>query len=355
MVASSNHRLLIGLLLACAVLLCVVLIPNEKGSNLERSLVRQRAPSFSRIARRFSTCSPLRFDRARAESDLQIARLQGGTKVKSSGIPDPEDTENFESNITPTVEEKVGVHLHLQDHHPLNIIKNKIEKYFEEIGGGVFKSFDKLPPYVSTQACFDDVLVPKDHVSRKISDTYYKDPVTVLRTHTSAHQTELLRKGERAFLVTGDCFRRDEIDASHYPVFHQMEGVRVFNPKEVKGLTNEMVVKELKTTLEGMVKTLFGDVEMRWVDAYFPFTHDSMELEIFFNGDWLEVLGCGVMQEAILQSSELGPGNGEHLAWAFGMGLERLAMVLFEIPDIRLFWSKDARFLSQFKDGQITK
>ncbi|MEW5314240.1 MAG: hypothetical protein WDW38_005751 [Sanguina aurantia] len=90
-------------------------------------------------------------------------------------------------------------------------------------------------------------------------------------------------------------------------------------------------------------------VECRWIDAYFPFTEPSIELEIFFNGKWLEVLGCGVMQQSILDANYR-PG---HTAWAFGLGLERLAMVLFDVPDIRLFWSGDERFTRQFKAGDL--
>lgn len=107
----------------------------------------------------------------------------------------------------------------------------------------------------------------------------------------------------------------------------------------------------MKKSLEGLVLHLFGEVQMKWVDAYFPFTDPSLELEIFFNNQWLEVLGCGVMQQRILDSV----GQNEKKGWAFGLGLERLAMVLFDIPDIRLFWSEDPRFYQQFKAGQIKK
>jgi phenylalanyl-tRNA synthetase alpha chain len=217
-----------------------------------------------------------------------------------------------------------------------------------------FTVFDDLDPVVTTYDCFDSMLVPKDHVSRKITDTYYVDENRVLRAHTSAHEVAMMKKGFKSFLVSGDVYRRDEIDASHYPVFHQMEGVRIFSeldaamPREEK---SKLVKEELKKTLGGLAKELFGDVEMRWVEAYFPFTEPSLELEIFFNGDWLEVLGCGVLQQEIVRNA----GLGENVGWAFGLGLERLAMVLFDIPDIRLFWSQDQRFISQFKDGQITK
>ena len=158
---------------------------------------------------------------------------------------------------------------------------------------------------------------------------------------------------EKAFLVTGDVYRRDAIDATHYPVFHQTEGVRVFSEDEwtASGMNpTAFAEKDLKETLEGLAKYLFGDVECRWVDEYFPFTDPSFELEIFFKGEWMEVLGCGVMQQKILDDNY---GLG-FKAWAFGLGLERLAMVLFDIPDIRLFWSSDPRFHKQFREGDMT-
>jgi phenylalanyl-tRNA synthetase alpha chain len=198
------------------------------------------------------------------------------------------------------------------------------------------------------------VLVPTDHVSRSPNDTYYVDSETVLRCHTSAHQAETLRQGHTSFLVTGDVYRRDSIDSTHYPVFHQMEGVRVFTEEEWKAAGasdgTKFCEQELKRALEGLAKELFGDVEMRWIDAYFPFTEPSFELEIYFKDQWLEVLGCGVMEQQILDSN----GREGHKAWAFGLGLERLAMVLFDIPDIRLFWTSDKRFLKQFKEGDLS-
>ncbi|CCI46962.1 unnamed protein product [Albugo candida] len=197
------------------------------------------------------------------------------------------------------------------------------------------------------------MLIPKDHISRRSTDSYYLNADTVLRTHMSAHDIELIQRGDRAFLATGDVYRRDAIDACHYPVFHQMDAVR-FDPNLVHKATREekvdIVKNDLKQTLEGMIAALFGQVDTRWVDAYFPFTEPSYELEIYFEGQWLEVLGCGVLQQQIIRDA----GMGEEVAWAFGLGLERLAMVLFKIPDIRLFWSQDERFLSQFREGTIT-
>ena len=241
--------------------------------------------------------------------------------------------------MTPNIASRIGRNLHRQTHHPLAIILSIIQDYWHD-----FTLHDNLSPIVSLQANFDSLLIPPNHISRSPSDTYYINNSQCLRTHTSAHQVELLQRGERQFLVAGDVYRRDEIDKSHYPVFHQVEGVKVFPQNNV-----EVVTEDLKMSLEGMTQTLFGrDIKMRWVDAYFPFTNPSFELEIYFRDEWLEVLGCGVMEAAIVQHSD---GVG----WAFGLGLERLAMVLFDIPDIRLFWSQDERFLRQFQSGKIVK
>ena len=275
-----------------------------------------------------------------------------GVEITRENLVRPDDPAN---NMTDLIYDRIGRELHRRPNHPLGIIKGIIQEHFEETQPG-FNFFDDLPPVVTHQMNFDEVLVPADHVSRSYNDTYYVDDQLLMRCHTSAHQAQMLRRGETKFLVTGDVYRRDTIDATHYPVFHQMEGVRVFDPSEWEAAGYEDGTKfcqdELKKTLEGLARKLFGDVEMRWVDAYFPFTEPSMELEIFYMGDWLEVLGCGVMEQQILDNTGLGDTGKK--AWAFGLGLERLAMVLFQIPDIRLFWTDDKRFTDQFEEGKVT-
>lgn len=109
----------------------------------------------------------------------------------------------------------------------------------------------------------------------------------------------------------------------------------------------DKVEEDMKRTLDGLARALFGDVEIRWSPDYFPFTAPSWELEILFQGEWLEVLGCGVVHQQILTNCGLQHGRG----WAFGLGLERLAMILFNIPDIRLFWTDDPRFHAQFSSA----
>lgn len=267
------------------------------------------------------------------------------------------DLSHPDCNVPPNIADRVGTNLHLQPKHPLNTIKNIIEAFWHKRSSSLdFVVESDLHPVVTTEHNFDALLIPPDHVSRSKSDTYYLDKVTVLRTHTSAHQTTLLKSGINRFLVTGDVYRRDEIDSSHYPIFHQMEGVKMFTETEFSeaGATTptekiSVVEQDLKSGLEDLARELFGDVKMRWVDAYFPFTDPSYELEIFFNGEWLEVLGCGVVHRDITKAV----GRDDQVGWAFGLGLERLAMVLFSIPDIRLFWSKDERFHSQFASGEI--
>uniref|UniRef100_A0A2P2MBZ4 phenylalanine--tRNA ligase n=1 Tax=Rhizophora mucronata TaxID=61149 RepID=A0A2P2MBZ4_RHIMU len=271
----------------------------------------------------------------------------GGVKISKEDVVRDDPT----NNVPDTIFSKLGIQLHRRNQHPLGILKNAIYDYFDTNFPSHFDKFDDLCPIVSVKQNFDDVLVPDDHVSRRFNDTYYIDSQTVLRCHTSAHQAELLRQGYTHFLVTGDVYRRDSIDSTHYPIFHQMEGFCVFSPEdwEASGLdSTSFAAENLKKCLEGLARHLFGSVEMRWIDTYFPFTNPSFELEIYFKEKWLEVLGCGVTEQEILRRNEL-----NNVAWAFGLGLERLAMVLFDIPDIRLFWSTDERFTSQFSKGQL--
>lgn len=244
------------------------------------------------------------------------------------------------SNIGPSIESKLGSNLHNQEMHPLQIIKNAIYSYFDTIGK--FDKFDEMNPICTVEENFDKLLIPKDHPARSKSDTYYINKTTVLRTHTSAHQNELLKKGYRNFLVTGDVYRRDEVDRTHYPVFHQMEGLSVLDTDD-----EQIAIDELKKVLSGLVEHLFPGYEYRYGTDYFPFTSPSFEIEVKFDNDWLEILGCGITHHKILD--EYGIKNK---AWAFGIGLERLAMILFNIQDIRTFWSVSPRFLDQFKTNK---
>ncbi|PSR90558.1 phenylalanyl-tRNA synthetase [Coniella lustricola] len=290
--------------------------------------------------------------------------------------------------------------LHLQQDHPICITRQIIQGVFPEPS---FTYYNDLHPVVSVHENFDSLGFPADHPGRSRSDTYYINDSTLLRTHTSAHEAAIFEANKsNGFLISADVYRRDEVDRSHYPVFHQMEGARFWDRSQVAGgdiaaavwadvealpkhniqvedpnppfhsqrnpmqtahhspAEAEAIAAHLKRSLELMVVEIFTrakaaaarrdaaykdePLRVRWVEAYFPFTSPSWELEVYYGGDWLEVLGCGVTQQSLYINAH----QPQKLGWAFGIGLDRIAMLLFNIPDIRLFWSKDARFLSQF-------
>jgi phenylalanyl-tRNA synthetase alpha chain len=246
-------------------------------------------------------------------------------------------------NIPPSIIQKIGRNLHNVPNHPIEIMKRHIYQYFESLPDYNFVHFDNLDPVVSVEDNFDKLLIPEDHPARSKSDTYYMTENTVLRTHTSAHQNILLSQGHTSFLVVGDVYRKDEIDRNHYPVFHQMEGLSIVPD----GVDPE---QELIKILTGLVQYLYPDCDYRINPDYFPFTNPSFEIEVKFDGKWLEILGCGVVHPTILAQN-----NIFSKAFAFGLGLERLCMRACEIPDIRYFWTNDLKFLNQFEKGILNK
>lgn len=284
------------------------------------------------------------------------------------------------NNLTPSIISKLDRRLFANSAHPIGIIKELIWSYFDKFKdskGGGFKFYDNFDPIVSTEQNFDALCFPLDHVGRSRSDSYFINSNTLLRTHMTANEPAYIKSGDRAFLIAGDVYRRDEIDSTHYPVFHQLEGVRIFDDKDIirandtespfnihYGLKYDYEVQQgqdkqalrcvtddLYVKLTGLMKFLFGDATpIRWQTCFFPFTSPSFEIEVKYRDRWVEVCGSGVLKHKIL--SDCGaPVNG----WAFGLGLERLAMILFDIPDIRIFWSEDERFLNQFQSGKISK
>jgi phenylalanyl-tRNA synthetase alpha chain len=220
----------------------------------------------------------------------------------------------------------------------------------------MFKDFDiiEFPEIVSVRDNFDLLNTPADHPSRKETDTYYVDANHVLRTQTTVMWPfylqrpeaieQLNKEGEIGLLSYGKVFRKDEIDRSHFPVFHQVDGLYICK-KEKKIIG----IPELQEVLSAIVKAIYGDsVVYRFLEDTFPFTNPSTQVEIQKKDDWLEVVGAGVVHTQVLKNLNIDPDvyNG----WAFGFGLERLAMIKMNIPDIRIFWSNDPRIVSQFKD-----
>lgn len=219
-----------------------------------------------------------------------------------------------------------------------------------------FKDFDLMdfPRIVKVEENFDVLNTPKDHPSRRESDTYYLDESHILRTHTTAMWpfylkdaevlNQLKKEGHVELLSAGIVFRKDEIDRKHFPAFHQIDGLFICKKTE-----KVIALDDLKEVEIEMTKSIFGEnVEYKFLVDSFPFTDPSVQIEIKFNDDWIEVVGSGLVHAQVLKNFGLDPEiyNG----WAFGFGIERLAMVKMEIPDIRVFWSNDPRITSQFKD-----
>lgn len=220
----------------------------------------------------------------------------------------------------------------------------------ESLGG-----FDvvKIPEIVPTNTLFDLFNMPPEHPARSASDTYYIDKNHVLRTHDTVfwyyylNHPEVKKRIENketlGALCYGKVYRKDEIDSKHMNVFHQFGGLYIA-PDNKKSITPD----DLKNTLSEIARAVFGnDVEFRFYDHNFPYTDPSFEMEALINGQWIEMLGCGMARKSVLENMGL---TGYH-GWAFGFGLERLAIASMDLPDIRLLWSHDPRVKSQLKLG----
>lgn len=221
----------------------------------------------------------------------------------------------------------------------------------------------KIPEIVPAQITFDLFNMPPGHPARSKSDTYYVDEQNILRTHDTVFwyyyltlpeiQEKIKNRESFGAVCYGKVYRKDEIDNRHMNVFHQFGGAW-FAPMESedKVAIGLQWQEELKRVLTDISHCLFGaEVKNRFNKDTFPYTDPSMEMEIEKNGAWLEMLGSGVPRESVLANF----GVKNYTGWAFGFGLERLAMVGMQLPDIRLLWSTDERVKKQLNLGQIYK
>lgn len=226
------------------------------------------------------------------------------------------------------------------------------------VGLEQFNNFDiiTIPEIVPADASFDLFNFPPDHPARSKSDTYYVDDKNILRTHTTVmwyyyfQQEEVRAKiaasAPLGVLSYGKVYRKDEIDRNHMNIFHQMDGLYL-HPTTDRTITQD----DLKEVLANVVKAAFGpDVKYRFNDDTFPYTHSSLEMEVDKDGQWVEVLGAGLVNPEVLKRLDVDPE--QYNGWAFGFGLERLAIIGMELPDIRLLWSEDPRVVKQLKLGQ---
>jgi phenylalanyl-tRNA synthetase alpha chain len=231
--------------------------------------------------------------------------------------------------------------------HPLTLLQDRAVRILRRLGFALADG-----PDIETEwHCFDALNTPANHPARNDSDTFYLPDGRLLRTHTSSVQirTMVARKPPVRVIGPGAAYRRDEIDATHLNQFNQLEGLYV---------DSDVSVADLKGTLEYFVRELLGhEVQTRLRPHFFPFTEPSFELDIrspgIQSGKWMELLGCGMVNPAVFEAINAKRGDNAYdpedwTGFAFGMGLERLAMSLFGLPDIRLLIENDQRFLAQF-------
>ena len=219
--------------------------------------------------------------------------------------------------------------------HPLNSTVDQLIDIFVGLGYTVETGPEMETDYYN----FEALNTPPDHPARDMQDTFYLPDGNLLRTHTSSVQIRYMEVNDPPIRIVapGRCYRRDTVDATHSAVFHQIELLAVD-----RGLT----FTDLKGTVKEFVQQMFGDVEIRFRASYFPFTEPSAEVDVMWKGKWLEILGCGMVDPNVFKA--VGYDPQEYTGFALGLGVERFAMVLHQIDDIRRCYSSDLRFLQQF-------
>ena len=222
--------------------------------------------------------------------------------------------------------------------HPINQTKDFLLRLLSDMG------FEEVHgPEVETEEFnFDMLNIKKSHPARQMHDTFYvENKKNVLRTHTSPVQVRsmLISKPPIAFTSAGKVYRKDD-DATHLPMFHQVEGIYV---------DENVTFANLKDLIHKILHELFGDnVQIRFRPSYFPFTEPSAEVDILSDsGKWLEILGCGVVNPIVLENCNI--DSNKYSGLAFGLGVERIAMLKYGVNDIREFYKSNLDFLSQFK------
>jgi phenylalanyl-tRNA synthetase alpha chain len=227
--------------------------------------------------------------------------------------------------------------------HPLTLLTNEISDLFLGLGYEVKEG----PELESEWLNFDALNIPVDHPARTMQDTFFIEPresKLVLRTHTSPVQIRtMLEQTPPIYVICpGKVYRADELDATHTPVFHQVEGLVI---------DENITMADLKGTLDYFAKSIFGEeVKTRLRPSYFPFTEPSAEVDFYFNGRWIEWGGCGMVNEKVLTACGIDPKK--YSGFAFGMGLERTLMVKYGIEDMHDIVEGDVRFTQYFGVGK---
>jgi len=244
-----------------------------------------------------------------------------------------------------------GEAIEIGSRHPISIVKNQIIEIFSNIGFNVSEG----PEMEDDWHNFTALNLPEYHPARDMQDTFFiqTNPEDILlRTHTSSVQVRYMEENKPPIrtISPGRVFRNEAISSRSHCIFHQVEGLYI---------DKDVSFADLKQTLLYFTKQLFGKSKIRLRPSYFPFTEPSAEVDIYWGLEtetdyritkgtgWLEIMGCGMVDPNVLKNSNIDPN--EYSGFAFGMGIERIAMLLYQIDDIRMFYENDIRFLKQFK------
>ena len=239
---------------------------------------------------------------------------------------------------------------HAGSRHPITLVRNEIETIFQRIGFSIAEG----PEIEDDWHNFSALNFPEEHPARDMQDTFFieKDPDIALRTHTSSVQVRVMetQKPPIRIIAPGRVYRNEDISSRSHCIFHQVEGLYID-----KGVS----FADMKQTIEYFAKAFFGKTKIRLRPSYFPFTEPSAEVDVYWGLEneidhritkgtgWLEIMGCGMVDPNVLKASGIDPEI--YSGFAFGMGIERIAMNRFQIGDIRMLFENDIRFLKQFR------
>jgi phenylalanyl-tRNA synthetase alpha chain len=247
---------------------------------------------------------------------------------------------------------RTGYSLDLGARHPISIVKNRVIDIFSNIGFNISEG----PEIEDDWHNFTALNLPEYHPARDMQDTFFvqTNPDTLLRTHTSSVQVRYMEKNQPPIrtLSPGRVFRNEAVSSRSHCIFHQVEGLYI---------DKDVSFADLKQTLLYFTKEMFGKSEIRLRPSYFPFTEPSAEVDVYWGLNtptdykitkgtgWLEIMGCGMVDPNVLKNCNI--DSKTYSGFAFGMGIERMAMLLYQIGDIRMFYENDVRFLKQFESS----
>ncbi|WP_185865226.1 phenylalanine--tRNA ligase subunit alpha [Blattabacterium cuenoti] len=231
-----------------------------------------------------------------------------------------------------------GTTIEIGSIHPISILKNRIINILSNIGFTYVDGYEIEDDWHN----FTALNIPLLHPSRDMQDTFFlsKKKDILLRTHTSSIQIRYMENNCPPFRVLsiGKVYRNETISSHSNYMFHQAEGFYI---------DQNVSFSHLKTIIYYLINSIFGKTKIRFRSSYFPFTEPSAEVDIYYDKKWLEIMGCGIIDPKVLENVNIDPKN--YSGFAFGLGIERIALILYGIKDIRLYFNNDIRFLKQFK------